>query len=138
MDNEEIEIQNEFDELEEIDEIEDEVSVSLSEDEEDEMSYISNSIVSNDETYINQNSNNLKTSPFLGKLELTKILSIRTQMLARGSPKLVEIPMNMSDPYEIAKLELQQKKCPLMIRRYFPDNKYVDVKVSDLIIKHSY
>ena len=136
MDNEEIEIQNDFDELEEIDEIEDEISVSLTE--EDEISFISNSIVSNDETYINQNSNNLKTSPFLGKLELTKILSIRTQMIARGSPKLVEIPTNMSDPYEIAKLELQQKKCPLMIRRYFPDNKYVDVKVSNLIIKHSY
>ena len=40
------------------------------------MSFISNSIVSNDETYINQNSNNLKTSPFLGKLEFLSFISL--------------------------------------------------------------
>ena len=40
----------------------------------DELSYISNSIISNDETYIKSNVNKLNLNPFLTKFEITKIL----------------------------------------------------------------
>ncbi len=107
-------------------------------DTDDNLSYISNCIISNDETYINSSINNNNTSKYMTKFELTSILSIRTQQIARGSPLLIELSDNITDPFEIAKLELQQNKCPLIIRRYDSNHKYIDVKINDLIIKHDY
>ena len=101
----------------------------------DEISYISNSIISNDESYIKNNITNIKTSPFITKFEYTKLLSIRTQMIARGSPILIELTEKISDPYLIALLEYKNNKCPLLVRRYFPNGKYEDIKNQDLINK---
>ena len=109
-------------------------------------SIISNTIVSNDESYINSYKNKKDINPYLTKFELTKILSIRTQQIAKGSPTLVEIPTdllntkvneNIDIHYEIARLELKENKCPLMIRRYI-NNKHIDVKINDLINKYDY
>ena len=107
----------------------------------DELSYISNSIISNDETYIKSNVNKLNLNPFLTKFEFTKILSIRTQQIARGCPPMVEIPEDLLNNnndiyYEIAKLEFKQNRIPLMIRRYESNGKFSDVKINDLINKY--
>ena len=123
-----------------------EVSFENSEEEEDkdlddELSYISNSIISSDETYIKSNINKLNINPFLTKYEFTKILSVRTQQIARGCPPMVEIPQDIIDNnkdvyYEIAKLEFKNNKIPLMIRRYESNGKFSDVKINDLINKY--
>tara|TARA_B100001094_G_C18190048_1_gene806514 strand:- start:1632 stop:2045 length:414 start_codon:yes stop_codon:yes gene_type:complete len=107
---------------------------------EDELSYISNSIISNDETYIKSNINKINTNPFLTKFEFTKILSVRTQQIARGCPTMIEIPQDLLNNndiyYEIAKLEFKQNKIPLMIRRYESNGKFKDIKINDLINKY--
>ena len=122
-----------------------EVSIDNSDEEDkdldDELSYISNSIISNDETYIKSNINKLNMNPFLTKYEFTKILSVRTQQIARGCPPMVEIPQDIIDNnkdiyYEIAKLEFKNNKIPLMIRRYESNGKFMDIKINDLINKY--
>jgi len=108
-------------------------------------SIITNSIISNDESYIKINNN--INNPYLTKFELTKILSIRTQQIARGSAVLIDIDKdfinncnkdNKDIYYEIARLELINNKCPLMIRRYNNNNKYTDIKINSLINKYNY
>jgi len=39
-----------------------------------------------------------------------------------------------TDPLQIAMKELQQRKIPLIIRRYLPDGTYEDWTVSELIV----
>ena len=39
-----------------------------------------------------------------------------------------------SDPLEIARKELSQKKIPLMIRRFLPDGSYEDWHINELVI----
>ena len=102
---------------------------------EDEVSYISSTIISNDESYIKNDITKIKTSPYITKFEYTKLLSIRTQMIARGSPILIELTEKISDPYQIALLEYKNNKCPLLVRRYYPNGKYEDIKNQDLINK---
>ena len=65
-----------------------------------------------------------KTRPLMTKFERAKILSIRAQQIEAGMPVLIspdKIPLNMVDTYEIAKLELKEKKTPIIICRNIGD-----------------
>ena len=65
------------------------------------------------------------TRPLLTKFERAKILSIRAQQIEAGMPVLIhpeKIPASMMDAYEIAKLELKNKKTPIIICRKIGDN----------------
>lgn len=73
------------------------------------------------------------TNRFLSKFERAKTIGIRAEQLAFGAPPQVEVPPDMSDPQEIAKLELKQKRMPLIIRRELPGGIEVDIKVNDLL-----
>ena len=65
-----------------------------------------------------ESSNKIKvTSKYLTKYEKTRILGARALQISLGSPPTVDIG-NTTDSYEIAMLELQQKKIPIIIRRY--------------------
>lgn len=77
------------------------------------------------------------TSAYLNKYERTKVLSMRALQISLGAVPLIDIG-DTTDAYEIALLELKQKKCPIIIRRYLPDNTYEDWKVSELIIIDDY
>ena len=92
-------------------------------------------VVSWANTYNSYYSKNKITKPFMTKYEKAKLLGVRAQMLSNGSPALVEIPITMTSTVEIAKLELEQKKIPLMVRRYLPDRSHEDWRVEDLIVK---
>jgi DNA-directed RNA polymerase I, II, and III subunit RPABC2 len=73
------------------------------------------------------------TKPFLTKFERAKVLGVRAEMIASGSPSTVVVPRGMTSAYEIAKLELQQKKIPLMIKRYLPSGATELWRLEDLI-----
>jgi len=45
----------------------------------------------------------------------------------------VEIPKNLSDPIDIAILELNANVLPITIRRKLPDGSHVDIPLSDLL-----
>ncbi len=56
----------------------------------------------------------------LTKFERVRIISIRAQQIATGSPLFLEeneIPEGLTDPVELAKLELEKGKLPILIGR---------------------
>jgi len=77
------------------------------------------------------------TSIYLNKYERTKVLGMRALQISLGASPLVDIG-ELTDAYEIALLELRQRKCPFVIRRYLPDHTYEDWKVSELQILDDY
>jgi len=46
--------------------------------------------------------------PWLTRFEKARILGARATQLAMGAPPLIEVPPNVKDPLEIAKLELEK------------------------------
>jgi DNA-directed RNA polymerase subunit K/omega len=73
-----------------------------------------------------------KTIPILTKYEKTRILGQRTKQIESGGATLVQVPPNVIDSYLIAKLELEQKKIPFIIRRPLPNGGMEYWYVSDL------
>ena len=71
--------------------------------------------------------------PILSKFEKTKILGIRAQQIASGAMPLIDLDNTETSAYEITMKEFLQKKTPFIIRRYLPNNKYEDWKLSELI-----
>ena len=51
------------------------------------------------------------------RYEKTRIVSARALQIAQGSPVLVPIPKNITDPMEIAKLEWEADIIPIEIKR---------------------
>jgi DNA-directed RNA polymerase subunit K len=56
----------------------------------------------------------------LTKFERVRIISVRAQQIATGSPLFLEeneIPEGLTDPIELAKLELEKGRLPILIGR---------------------
>tara|TARA_A100001011_G_C14214799_1_gene801527 strand:- start:807 stop:1340 length:534 start_codon:yes stop_codon:yes gene_type:complete len=75
-----------------------------------------------------------KTIPFLTKYERAKVLGLRAKQINSGSDIFVEVPPNVFDGYTIAKMELEQKKIPFIIRRPLPNGTSEYWNLSDLEI----
>ena len=75
-----------------------------------------------------------KTLPFLTKYETARILGQRAKQLNSGAKTFIKVPPNVLDGYEIAKLELEEKKIPFIIKRPIPDGTCEYWNVSDLEI----
>ncbi len=69
----------------------------------------------------------------LTKYEKAKILGIRSIQIANGAKPNIEVPKNIIDSMEIAKLEFNSGKIPFMIRRKMPDQTYIDIKLTELV-----
>lgn len=77
---------------------------------------------------------NHKTNPFMSRYEITRVLGTRAEQLNAGAPAFVVPPTGVIDGYQIARLELQQKKIPFIIRRPLPDKTHEYWNVKDLEI----
>ena len=77
---------------------------------------------------------NHKTHPFMSRYEITHILGLRAKQIEHGAAPLIASPSNIIDGYQLARLELQQKKIPFIIKRPLPGNKYEYWHVRDLEI----
>ena len=75
-----------------------------------------------------------KTLPFLTKYEMTRVLGQRAKQLDSGAKSFVKVPLTIIDGYHIAKLELEQKKMPFIIKRPLPNGGVEYWNVSDLEI----
>ena len=91
-------------------------------------------IVSKDQTYDGYYRSNKKTKPFLTKYEKTKLIGVRAQMIANGAMPLISVPNDVTDTLTIAEMELNEKKIPLLIRRYLPDGSFEDWRLEDLVV----
>jgi len=73
------------------------------------------------------------TSRYLTKYERARLLGTRALQISMGSPTLVEL-QGETDPLVIATRELKEKKIPIIIRRYLPDNSYEDWSLDQLVV----
>lgn len=72
--------------------------------------------------------------PFLTVYERTKILGTRANQIADGARAFVKVPEHITEPLEIAKLELEQRRLPFIIKRPMPDGTFEYWRLSDLMI----
>ena len=75
-----------------------------------------------------------RSMPFLSTFEKTKILGFRTNQLAQGARPYIEVPKYITNVQDIAKLELEQRKLPIIIKRYMPDGSFEKFKLSEFMI----
>jgi len=74
-----------------------------------------------------------KTTKYMTKYERARILGTRALQISMNAPIMVELE-GETDPLQIAKKELRERKIPLIIRRYLPDDSYEDWSVDELEI----
>ena len=77
---------------------------------------------------------NHKSQPFLTQYEKTSILGFRTNQLAQGAIPFVAVPKHIRNPLDIAKMELEQRRLPFIIKRPMPDGSFEYWRLSDLIL----
>jgi DNA-directed RNA polymerase I, II, and III subunit RPABC2 len=72
------------------------------------------------------------TTPYMTKYERARVLGTRALQISMNAPVLVDLE-GETDPLQIAMKELNQKKIPLIIRRYLPDGWYEDWTCEELL-----
>ncbi|KAF8251646.1 RNA polymerase Rpb6 [Wilcoxina mikolae CBS 423.85] len=72
------------------------------------------------------------TTPYMTKYERARLLGTRALQISMNAPVLVDTG-GETDPLQIALKELQEKKIPLVVRRYLPDGYYEDWRCEELI-----
>jgi DNA-directed RNA polymerases I, II, and III subunit RPABC2 len=92
-----------------------------------------NSLIIQDKNKKGYDSNHT-TLPIMTRYEKAKIIGIRASQINAGSEILIDIPDNIIDGITIAKMELEQKKIPFIIRRPLPNGKSEYWDINDLEI----
>ena len=70
--------------------------------------------------------------PKLTRFERARIAGARALQVSLGAPILVELPTKMSDPIDIALVEIKEGVLPMTIRRTLPDGSHQDIALADL------
>jgi DNA-directed RNA polymerase subunit K/omega len=74
------------------------------------------------------------TYPFLTLYEKTKIIGLRANQLSQGARPFISVPKHITDVRDIARLELDQKRLPYIIKRPLPNGTFEYWRLSDLMI----
>ncbi len=74
--------------------------------------------------------------PYLTKYEKARIIGARALQISMSAPIFVEIPSYIKEPIGIATYELSLRILPLTIRRYFPNEEYVDVPLKAFELRY--
>lgn len=77
---------------------------------------------------------NHRTYPFLTNFERTKIIGLRANQISKGSVPFISVPKHITDVRDIARLELDQKRIPFIIKRPLPDGNFEYWRLADLLI----
>ena len=76
-----------------------------------------------------------KTSEIITKFEFTEVVSNRAKQIENGGKIFTDIG-SLSNPIEMAELEIKMKKCPLSIRRMISSNLAEIWDVNEMIIPY--
>jgi DNA-directed RNA polymerase I, II, and III subunit RPABC2 len=74
------------------------------------------------------------TTKKLTKYERVRILGIRTKQISMGAKVMLKYEGIDKTPEDLARLEIEYKVCPILIKRVLPNNKYEIWKLSELDI----
>lgn len=77
---------------------------------------------------------NHRTYPFLTTFERTKIIGLRANQLSKGAVPLIHVPKHITDVRDIARLELEQKRLPFIVKRPLPNGTFEYWRLSDLLL----
>ena len=77
--------------------------------------------------------NNHRTYPFLTTFERTKIIGLRANQISKGSAPFIVVPPHITDVRDIARLELEQKRLPYIIKRPLPNGTFEYWRLADLL-----
>ena len=77
---------------------------------------------------------NHKSYPFLTKYEITKIIGHRANELSQGGRAYINVPVHITDLKEIARMELDQRRLPYIVKRPMPNGKYEYWRLTDLMM----
>ena len=75
-----------------------------------------------------------RSVPYFTQFERTKILGFRTNQLSQGARPFIAVPAHVTDLKEIAKMELEARRLPFIIKRPMPDGSFEKWRLSDLLI----
>lgn len=75
-----------------------------------------------------------RTYPFLTTFERTKIIGLRANQLSKGSAPFIIVPKHITDVRDIARLELEQKRLPFIVKRPLPNGTFEYWRLADLMI----
>ena len=74
-----------------------------------------------------------RTYPFLTNFERTKIIGLRANQISKGSVPFIVVPPHITDVRDIARLELEQKRLPYIIKRPLPNGTFEYWRLVDLL-----
>ena len=74
--------------------------------------------------------------PYLTKYEKARIIGARALQISMSAPIFVEIPAYIKEPIGVATYELSLRILPLTIRRYFPNDEYIDVPLKQFELRY--
>jgi len=77
---------------------------------------------------------NHTTYPFLTNYEKTKCISFRASQINNGAKPYILVPTGVNDSYLIAKMELEARRLPIIVKRPMPDGTYEVWRLNDLLI----
>jgi DNA-directed RNA polymerase I, II, and III subunit RPABC2 len=75
-----------------------------------------------------------RSQPFLSLYEKTKLLGFRANQLAQGARPYVVVPEHVTRVGDIARMELEQRRLPYIIKRPMPNGTFEYWRLSDLMI----
>ena len=73
-----------------------------------------------------------QTSQFLNKYELARVLAVRASQISMNAPVSIDTE-GLTDPLEIAKMELKSGELPMIVRRILPSGDHEDWSLKELI-----
>lgn len=74
--------------------------------------------------------------PKLTRFERARIIGARALQISLGAPILANLSQKISDPIDIAIVELSDRVLPMTIRRTLPEGSYQDIPLEDLSTIH--
>lgn len=77
---------------------------------------------------------NHRTYPFLTNFERTKIIGLRANQISKGSVPFISVPPHVTDVRDIARLELEQKRLPFIVKRPLPNGTFEYWRLNDLLL----
>jgi len=77
---------------------------------------------------------NHRTYPFLTNFEKTKMIGLRANQISKGAIPFIDVPKHITDVRDIARLELEQKRLPFIVKRPLPNGSFEYWRLNDLII----
>jgi len=75
-----------------------------------------------------------RTYPFLSNYERTKCISFRASQICGGAKPYIAVPDGVTDSFEIARMELEAKRLPYILKRPMPDGSFEVWRLADLLV----